>query len=76
MNNQQPKDVSVILGDSAVAGIWMTTSKSGKAILIDFYGIEEWIPTSQCEIIEDTPVRVRVEDWLAERIKLKLGEAY
>lgn len=47
-----------------------------KAVLIDFYGLEKWLPKSQVKIKKQLGGGVRVEpvDWLAEEIEQELGE--
>lgn len=51
-------------------------AESQRAILIDFYGIEKWLPKSQVEITElpDGEVEVEPEDWLVREIEQELGE--
>ena len=74
--NEYPKDAEVWLGENKVAGLLMAKSSSGKAVLVDFYGVEEWLPTAHIEI-EDygNKVEIVVESWLARIIEEKLGEA-
>lgn len=73
--NLQDKQAEIVLTSGATPGTVM--KETAKAILIDFGGIEKWLPKSQVEV-EDLRdgVRITPEDWLKKEIENDVGEGY
>jgi len=71
-------NLRVGLTSGSTAG--MCTKCTAKAILIDFYGIEIWIPLSLCEFSEepnaDGSYDVELPEWRQRKLEEELGEAY
>lgn len=67
------REVRVMLTTGDTAGV--VRAESSKAILVDMYGIEKWLPKSQIEIAEcgDT-IEIDIPDWLARKLEQELGE--
>lgn len=67
------REARVLLTTGGTAGV--VRAESARAILVDMYGIEIWLPKSQIEIDEyGEIVEIDIPEWLARKIEQELGE--
>lgn len=50
-------------------------AKTDKALLVEIYGSERWLPLSQIEIDQyGDHIQIHIEEWLAKKIEEELEE--